>query len=258
MSTVTLLTKVYNNFQLKRIHKFLKSTLKGLHVEAEIYGVTPRGWTQIVVSGEDETVALRYLAEEIGFCPIRLEDVKRFSAIKGRIIDLGKSRGEFHIDIGVISPKIIDATIPLQHLQAQLTDGRKVALKKIVELFGFCENLPLTIKISNVDNKNNRIEAMLSEKQLIQYKNWTKSLLDRLITVGASLPEIRLALKTAGCNRDIVSIEPLGLLEYAVVCKLGTEAPGIIPKIGKNLKNANFSIFNPREILEFLGDHLTL
>jgi len=249
---VTLLAKTYDRFQLKLVDKFLKSTLKGLKVETKICGVTPRGWTQIVVSGEDEKVALRYLADEIGLCPKCLEDVERFTTIKGRIIAMDKNKGELYVDIGVFSPKIIDATIPLQFLQAQLVDGRKVALKKLAELFGFCENLPLSVKIFAMDKEKNHVEATLSEKQLNQYGNWTKSLLDRLIIIGSSTYDVRSTLTKAGLNRDVLNIETLGLFELAAICKLGTDAAGLIPKIGKNLRNATFTVFSPRKVLEFL------
>jgi len=254
MPVVTLLTKVYSNFQQGFVNKFLKSTLKGLKVETKICGVTSRGWVQIAVSGDDEKVALRYLADQLGLCPIHLEDVRKFATIKGRITSLGKSKGELNIDIGIFSPSVVDAAIPLHHLQAQLVDGRIVALKKFIELFGFRDNLPLTIKIVSIDKEKSHIEAVLSEKQLREYRNWTKSLLDRLTILGASLYEVRSALKIAGCLRDVVGIEPLGLFEHSVICKLGTDAAGLIPKIGRNLRSATLSIFNPKEILEFLGD----
>jgi len=83
-------------------------------------------------------------------------------------------------------------------------------------------------------------------------------LLDRLIVLGASFNEIGLALKKTRCNRDVINIERLGLFENAVVCKLGTDAVGLVPKIGRKLRNANFSIFNPRENIEFLGDYSIL
>jgi hypothetical protein len=252
MPTVTLHAKAYSNFQLRLVDKFLKSKIKGLNVETKICGVTPRRWVQITVSGEDEKVALNYLADEIGLCPTRLEDVERFAIIKGHIITMDKNKGELYVDIGVFSPKIIDTTIPLQHLQAQLVDGRKVAFKKIVELFGFCENLPLTVKILNVDREKNHVEAMLAEKQLNQYWNWMKSLLDQLIILGSSIYEVRSALRKAGLNRDVLNVEPLGLFEFAVTCKLGTDAAGLIPKIGKDLRSATFTVFNPKKLLEFL------
>jgi len=251
MPALTLLTKVYNNNQLKLVDKNLKSTLKGLKVETEIRGVTSRGWVQIALSGEDEAVALRYVADEIGVCPTHLERVEKFLKMKGRII--AQSKSELYVDIGVFSPNVVDAAISLLRLQAQLTDGRKIALKKIDELFGFCRNLPLIVKILGIDKEKSRIHAMLSERQLIHYRNWTRSLLDRLIVLGSSYYETRLALKTARCNRDVIGIESLGLLEHAVVCKLGTDATGLIPRIGKKMRGATFSIFNPREIIKFVN-----
>jgi len=256
MPAMTVLTKVYNNNQLKLVDKNLKSTLKGLKVETKIHGVNSRGWVQIAISGEDEAVALRYIADEIGLCPTHLERLEKFSNVKGRII--GQSKSELYVDIGVFSPNIVDAAISLRHLQAQLVDGRKVAPKKLVELFGFCQNLPLIVKILGIDREKSRIDGMLSERQLNQYRNWKKSLLDRLIVLGSSSYGVRLALKMAKCDRDVLGIEPLGLLEHAVLCKLGTDAAGLIPRIGKSLRDATFSIFSPRQIIDFLDGEVTL
>ncbi|MGQ9726506.1 MAG: DUF2110 family protein [Candidatus Bathycorpusculaceae bacterium] len=252
MPTVTLLTKVYNESQTKFIDKSLKSILKGLRVETKICGITPRGMIQISFSGEDENVALNYLDKEIGICPTHLESLNKYSEVKGRLIFLNKSRTELYVDLGIVLPTIIDASIPIQHLQAQVADGRKIALKKIVELFGFCENLPLTVKILDINKEKNHIEAMLSESQISRYRNWTKSFLDKLIILGSSFLEVMLALKKARVNRDTVNIEPLGLFENAVTCKLGTDAAGLIPKMGKILRNCTFSVFSPKKILEFM------
>lgn len=258
MLNLTTSIKIYNELQIKFVEKFLKSTLKGLKVEAKICEVTPRGLVQIAISGEDENAAMRYLAEKIGLCPTSLEQLEKYSEVKGRITALNKSGNELYIDIGVHMPTIIDVAIPIQHLQAQLADGRKIALKKFIELFGFCENLPLTIKILEINKEKKYIEATLSESQITQYRNWTKSLLDRLIIIGVTLFEVRLALKKARAHRDIINIEPLGLFENALVCKLGTDAAGLIPKIGEKLRNTSLIVFNPKKILEFLDYSLIL
>lgn len=253
MPAVILAVKIRDNFQLRLVEKSLKSTLKGLQIEAKIRGVTKRGWVQIDVSGEDEKVALHYLAEEIGLCPPSLDGMEKFALLKSRITSLEKEKDELHADIGIFSPPIIDAVIPLRHLQAQLVDGKEVTLRRLTELFGFCRGLPLTIKVLNIDNDKKRVEVMLSEKQLAQYRNWIKSLLDRLIIIDASIYDVKLTLKKAGLHRDILAIEPLGMFEFAVKCKLGTDAAGLIPKIGKNLSEATFAVFNPKRILEFLN-----
>jgi hypothetical protein len=154
--------------------------------------------------------------------------------------------------VGVFQPKTVHATIPLSHLQAQLVDGRKVALRKMGELFGFCGNLPLNIKIIRVNEEENRIEAELSAQQVEKYTVWQEALLDKLIVLGVALREVKDALEYAKLNRDIISVEPLGLFEHALTCKLGTDAAGLIPQIGRLLKNAKFAVFNPRKIRAFL------
>jgi hypothetical protein len=173
------------------------------------------------------------------------------------VTGLSRSKSEICVDIGVSLPATIDAVIPLRCLQAQLCDGRKIALEKIVEVFGFCENLPMSIRVVNVDRERRFVEAELSERQQRQYGDWTRSLLDRLLVVGASLEEIELALRRLELDRDVISVEPLGLFEHAIVCKLGTDAAGLIPKVGRHLRRAAFSIFSPRRIMRFFEEKST-
>jgi hypothetical protein len=258
MPAVTLLVKVYSSSQLEDVESNLKATLKGLKVEIKTLGTISHGWPQISISGEDETVAVRFLADEIGLCPTSLDNLERFSTTKGYITELDKSMNELYLDIGVFSPDNLCAVIPLQRLQTQLADGRKIALRKLSELYGLHENLPLTVKIVTMDKESSRVEAMLSEKQLKMYANWTKSLLDRLLVFGASLYEVQLALKNADCNRETIEIESLGTFEHAVVCKLGTDAAGLIPKIGRGLREAALGVYNPRRIIEFFGSDFAL
>jgi hypothetical protein len=236
------------------LNSSLKSTFKDLKVKTEVCGVTNRGWIQLSVSGEDENVVLQYMDDKFGICPASLKSVGKFSTIKGRVIDLDKSKSELHVDVGVFSPSVVDAAVTLRRLQAQLADGRKISLGKLADLFGLCKNLPLAVKILDVDSDRSRIEAELAQGQQSQYGDWTRSLLDRLQIIGASHDEIRSVLAKTGFSRDVVAVEPLGTFEYSMVCKLGTDAAGLIPRIGKNLGKAAFTVFNPRKIIEFLGE----
>jgi hypothetical protein len=253
MTTLTLLARVHSVSQLNQIGEALKLSLEGLDVEAKILGTVADRWVQIALSGEDEGVATNYIAKEIGFCPTNFGNIKKSSTLKGYVTSFEKSTEELAVDVGVSQPKTIHATIPLSHLQAQLVDGRKVALRKMGELFGFCENLPLNIKVTRVNEKESRIEAELSARQIEKYRMWREALLDKLIVLSITLREVKDALEYAKLNRDIISVEPLGILEHALTCKLGTDAAGLIPKIGRLLKNAKFAVFNPRKIRAFLG-----
>jgi hypothetical protein len=229
-----------------------------LKVKTHLLKADSLGRVHVSISGEDENVAVRYLADNIGLCPAGLEEIRKYSTLKGYVTDPSKNKNELHVDIGVSSPSCVEATVPLDRLQAQLGDGKKIALEKMVELFGFCQNLPLHIRVTSADSEKRHIEAELSEKQQEQYAGWTRSLFDRLIILGASHGEVNSAIRRAEFNRDIVNVESLGMFEHAVLCKLGTDAAGLIPRMGKNLRKAAFSVFSPRRILALLSSDSAL
>jgi hypothetical protein len=248
MTQLTLLTKAYNAYQLKQVDRLLKAKFEGLNVEAKIEGVAADKWVQLALSGEDEAIATSYIRKEIGFCPTSMENVERFAKLKGYIVELGKSPDELHLDIGVFQPETAHVTI-----QAELADGRRLALKKIAELFGFCEGLPLDVNVTVVNRVEKSMEAELATRQIKRFTFWQESLLDRLIVLRSPLHEVKKMLNFTGLNRDIIGIESLGLFEHALTCKLGTDAAGLISQVGRNLRNARFAVFNPRRIRNILG-----
>ena len=252
MTTLTLLAKINNDYQLKQIDEALKLVFEGLEVEAKILGTVADRWVQIALAGEDEEIATNYVIKEIGICPSNFGNVKRLSTLNGYISFLEKNGEELSVDVGVFEPKIVHAIIPLQRLQAQLVDGSKIALGKIAELFGFCKDLPISVKITRLNEEESLTEAELSSRQIRKYAVWRESLLDRLVVLGLPLHEIKMTLEHAKLDRDVIDVEPLGLLEHALTCKLGTDAAGLIPKIGRNLKNAKFAVFNPKRLRQFL------
>jgi hypothetical protein len=259
MPILTLCAKAYRDRQLRQIEPLLRAKLEGLKVNFKVRDATSRGWVRVELSGEDERVATNFLANEVGLCSTNLEGLRKFSTAKACITTFGKSRdSSLSLDVGVYEPEVVDATLPLSSLQAQLCDGRKVALNRISQLYGFCDDYPLTAKIVSLDADQKRIEAVLAETQLGQFRGWTDSLLDRLVVLGSPEDEVTVAVEKTGFARDVVKIEPLGLLEHAIVCKLGTDAAGLIPRLGRCLPNTVFSVFSPRRLLEFFGEDSNL
>lgn len=248
MTALTLLTKAYGANQLQQIDEALKLTFQGLAVETKILGTIADGWVHIELTGEDEKIATNYLIKEIGVCPRTLRNLKKSSTLKGYLSNLNAQ--ELLVDIGVFEPKIIPAVISTQRLQAQLMAGTPVPHGKLAELLGFCKGLPLNVKITKLSEAESYIEAELSSKQIANYALWRESLLDRLIVLGVSFNEVKKALAHAKLYRDVIDVEPLGLLEYALTCKLGTGAAGLIPKIGRILKGATFAVFDAKKNYE--------
>ncbi len=251
MTTLALLTRIYNANQLKQIDRILQAPFEDLDVEVRITGVVAERWVELSLSGEDEGIAANYLRKEFGLCPKSLMNIKKFSTLKGYITEI-ENKDVLTVDIGVFEPRIINATILLSNLQARLVDGRKAALKKIAELYGLDNNVPLTIKILNVNKDEDFIEAELSLDQVERFKTWQDSLLDRLLVLGASSYQVNTTLERSGLDRDIIAVEPLGVFEHSLVCKLGTDAAGLIGRIGRNLWNSKLTVFNPKQLREFL------
>lgn len=255
MTILTLLVKASSSGQLKKIDDMLKAEFENLDLEVKVLGNPVNKWVQVSLSGEDEVIATNYINKQIGTCPISIKNVNKFSVLKGYISKVDTAKQEFKVDVGVFEPKIIQATIPLAHLQAQLADGRKVDLKKISEIYGFYENLPISIKVIHIDSEEDGLlQAELSIEQTERIRLWQQSLLDRLIILGVSLGEIETVLERTRLNRDVIGTESLGMFEYALTCKLGTDATGLIPKVGRYMRNAAFIVFNPKKIFGFLGE----
>jgi hypothetical protein len=202
------------------------------------------------ISGEDEIAASNLLMEKFGSVPAELRNVKMGAVQKG-IVAFGRSSPEVYVDIGVFVPRPVDASISLQHLQARLTDGKKLSLQRITKLFCLVNNFPLRILVKCLDSKRNRFVAELSEKQIALFSEWACTNLERLVILGAFFESVEKAVKLSGHLRDVAEIERLGLLNHAVVCKLGTYAAGLIPKVGRLLPNAVLEIFSPKEIQRF-------
>jgi len=247
-----LLTKTHSAGQLKQIEKLLNTNFEGLNVEMEVV-TAPRGrWVQATLSGEDEAIATNFIRKEFGLCPTNLDNVEKLATLKGYIVNLGKNQDALFVDVGVFQPEIVYANIPLLHLQATLADGRKLALKKIVELFGYCNDLPINVKVTAVKREESVVEAEFAAGQIERFTAWRESLLDRIIVLGAPVSEVKRMLRYTGLDRDIITIEALGMFEHALTCKLGTDAAGLISKIGSNLRTSRFAIFNPRKIEDII------
>ncbi|MCX8150325.1 MAG: DUF2110 family protein [Candidatus Bathyarchaeota archaeon] len=257
MTRVTLLTKLYSSNQRCLIDETLQVLFEGLDVKVAVEVDKNSFWVTVSLTGEDEAIAKNILARDIGFCPSIIENIMPSSTLKGFVTDLKNSSKDLLVDVGVYQPKPVLANVPLENLQAKLAEANRFALDEIADLWGICENLPLKIKVVNVDILNRRIKAELATEQIEKYLFWRDSLLDRLLVFGASLSQIKLAVTQALLNRDIIDIEYLGMFEHALVCKLGTDAAGLIPRLGRRIRAATFTVFNPRKIYAFFNSCLT-
>ncbi len=256
MPTITLLDKIYGSNSVASLKNSYSSTVEGLEVKLQLKGKTDRGWIQLDVSGNDTPVALSLLEQKIGLAPRSVDELQKFSVIKGRIVSLTQKSKELQVDLGIVSPKPVDATILQKDLQAQLTDGKEVAFQELIKLFCLFNNFPVEVKLMEKVNKNgSTVRAIFSEGQISLFRGWVGSRLDRLIILGTSRSKVKIAVKGSRIFRDIITTESVGALEHVVLCKLGTDAVGLIPKLGRYFKSSVVLVpFSPKKIIKKIGN----
>lgn len=255
MPTITVLDKIYGPNSVASFEKYYSDLIEGLEVQLQFKGKNNRGWVQLDVSGNDTQVALNLLEQKIGLAPHSPAELKKFSILKGKIISLDKKNNKLHVDLGIIFPESCDATISEENLQAQLADGKQIPIEEIVELFCLFDNVPVEVRLSeNVKEKCSTVDAVLSESQISLFQGWVGARFDRLIILGSPLSKVEQAIKWSRVFRDVIKTETLGTLEHVVLCKLGTDAVGLIPKIGRYVKSSvNLVPFSPKKIIKKIG-----
>jgi hypothetical protein len=255
MTDMTLLVKAFHGGQLKQIDQLLHDQFEDLDVEVKVLGNHVNKWVRVSVLGEDEAVAASYIKKEIGTCPVSLDAVEKDSVLRGYVSKIDADR--LVVDVGVFEPKVTQAIIPLTALQMHLAGSKDVALQKIAQAYAISEGLPLSVKV--VSKEEGSIQAELSSEQNGRFQNWSQSLLDRLIVLRASKDLVTSVLERTRLDRDVIDVEALGLFEYALTCKLGTDAAGLIPRVGRYMRYAVFIVFNSKKCIGFLGEQgLTL
>ncbi|MFH0748904.1 MAG: DUF2110 family protein [Candidatus Bathyarchaeota archaeon] len=258
MVGLTLLEKLYGPEEALSQNAFqeiLTDFTSGLDAEVAFVGKNSRNWIQVESSGSDTKVAINYLRQRFGLVP-SLHDIPASIVIKGKIVDSAKVGYGLYVDIGVSNTSPVDVLIPLHRLRSHIVDGKKLSLREIVDVFCLHDNFPLSILLLKTNVDGNKMWAEPSDKQVEMFKNWQSTYLDRVIVLGSYRDQISLALERSGIKRDIAKIDELGFLEYALLCKLGTDAPGIIKVLGKFLPGVSLYAFSPRKVNNLLGEIL--
>jgi hypothetical protein len=252
---VTVLDKLYGSNSTSKIEGRYSDLIKGLGIQLNFVKITKRGWIQLNIFGKDEKIALNLLDREIGLAPQSVQNIKKFSILKGKIISTNKNENRIYIDLGFDYPYVLDAVISEKRLRGQLANGLEIPSKKLLKLFCLYDNIPLKVQIfEDASPKANTVDAQLSEFQISLFYKWIRSRLDRLIIIGSIFSETEKAIKSSRHLRDIIKIETLGTFEQIVLCKLGTDAVGLIPNIGRYLKSAVLVPFSPKKIIKELSD----
>jgi hypothetical protein len=243
MTTLTLLVKTKHGAHIRAIDESLKDQFAELEVEAEVLANTANHWVQVSLTGEDEAIATSYLRKTYGLCPVTLENARTTDTFKAYISKVDETKERLLLDVGIFEPQIVSAIVSPACLQSQLVEGRNLSMRKIAELYGLAEGIPLTVNVNWEKSTEGELFAELSTEQVAKFISWKQSLLDRLIVLGTTLEAVNSAIERTKLIRDIIDVETLGAFEFALTCKLGTDAAGLISKIGRYLRYSVFVVF---------------
>ena len=237
MEEVVIPEKVYGDRSgFDKLNRKLRSLLADLEVEWKL-SATTKNWVKVSLSGEDEEVSANLVREEFGEVPYSLRNVEAGKTYRGRFIDLGKVGYGAYVDIGIFKPRPKDALIPLYYLKKTFGDK---PVRQMIREFGWVDNLPVEVEVTNIEFGAREVELAFSERQLKTIKDWLSDGYDKLFITGTISEKVEEALIKMGHGRDVKRMEELGLMETLLVLKKGTQAPGIIKEIGPHLKGAVF------------------
>ena len=252
MTKLTLFVKAFNDGQLKQVADLLKNQYEELDVDAKIAAHPVYKWVQASIEGEDEAVAAAFARKEIGVCHENLGSVEENVVLKGYVSKVDESGGQLVVDVGVFEPKAVNAIVSLQTLRTQFSAGKEASVKKIAEAYGIAAGLPISVRVTS--KEDDCLKAELSPEQVEKLRGWRQSLLDRLIILRANRELVTATLERTRLDRDVIDVEQLGFFEFALTCKLGTDARGLVPRLGRYMRNAVFVVFNAKNSLMFSGE----
>jgi hypothetical protein len=212
---VVLATKCYvegeaRDRALQSLRSQVADELGDLDVTVDV-GLRDDGFPSVTVTGEDAPVARNLLAEEWGaVTPHRTEGEVSIGTLE-RWDDEG-----FYLDVGE------EVFVPRDGLG--LGQGTP---SQIRQRFGLVQHLPMRfVEEGGV--------ARLADAERDRLYDWTRGE-GRVNVNSATRAEVRATVNRAGHAQDIVTVERLGLLEQSIVCKEGTDPPGLVASIGQYL-----------------------
>lgn len=233
--TATLAEKIppiASKFGSRTIGEILARKADGLNVESD-YALQGQ-WLRVRAKGEDKEAFLNLLKEDLGEAPVSRRNLERWDVVNGFVAGAGRIGYGVYLDLGILEPSPKDALLPLHRMRAQLADGQALPAKEILDRNALVDYVPLKVVVTGFDGENISVEVEDNARERIV--SWKKYPFDRVLVVGADKVQAENAVRSSGLQGDIIDVESLGLFVQCLVCKIGTEAPGVIPKIGNRLR----------------------
>jgi hypothetical protein len=211
---VVLATKLYVEGEgrekaLDSLGALVENALGDLDVEVDT-GVRHDDFPTVTVEGEDAVAGRNALREQWGEITPDFESGETY---RGTL--------EAWDEEGVVLDAGEEVRLPAEKLG--LGPG---APEQVRTRLGLVQHLPLRFEYGD--------PPQLAEAEQDRLFGWTRGN-GRVNVNSATRGEVRATVNRAGHADDIVTVERLGLLEQSVVCRDGTDPPGLLASVGPYL-----------------------
>jgi hypothetical protein len=194
---------------LDGLRSLVDNAIGDLAVEYEV-GVRHDDFPSVTVDGEDGVAARNVLREEWGAITPEFE---RGEIYTGTLESWDESG--FVLDAGE------DVRVPAEEIGLGPGSPEQVRTR-----YGLVQHLPLRFVYGE--------PSRLADDERDRLYDWTRGA-GRVNANSATRGEVRATVNRAGHAGDIVTVERLGLLEQSVICREGTDPPGLLASIGTHL-----------------------
>ena len=247
---ITILQKP-GHFTAKEFNSNLENalrTLKGdLSSTIKLDGFSKKGLARIAITGDDSEVISELVARELGQAQTELAEVELQGVYEGIIA--GEMSDGVEVDIGIDRPRPANVKIGVGALRAQLADGKSMGLNEIIRDYCLYSGSKASVRVTRLELGRVDIRGWFADSHIEGLSSWISGSLDRIQIFDCFQQEAESAIRKTNIERDIVAVEPLTLTAQSVVCKLGTDAVGLIPKLGTPLRKRALNPFIPKRIL---------
>ncbi|MEX0568352.1 MAG: DUF2110 family protein [Candidatus Njordarchaeota archaeon] len=235
-----------NENDLKRALKYyVRGLLRDIDITSiEVIHIDNR-YARVEINGKEERIAAIFLRKFLG-TKIKLDQIIAGQEYSGKLIDINVNY--LSVDIG--EEKAEKVKIPTRNFISTIIgpklEGKNLEL--IMRLIGIRRFFPLVTKIEEIQTRNGIVVyGSIGRRTINLYRNWFQDRLDRVLVFGTLRSHIDKILRQTGIYKEVIRVERLGFLEYAIVCKFGRFADEIAEKLSKNGLE-KISIFMPRRI----------